>query len=343
LIPNLKYICAILCIYYSSTMKISRLTTSFVLGFLSSTVVGYSAPLPNSPPSFEAAIAYQHIQQQVSMGPRVPNTAAHRLCAAYLHQTLAALGAQVHVQHFQAQAFDGTMLQLQNIIARFNPTCPQRILLAAHWDTRPFADKDTQCPTQPIQGANDGASGVGVLLAIAQVVSSHPLEDLGLDIILFDGEDYGAPHSTAPTAQDATYWCLGAQYWASHPHVPHYTATYGILLDMVGAPGATFYREHYSMLYADSIVRKIWSTACQLGYAQYFIPQNSQGAIWDDHVWVNQLARIPMVDIIDHWPMADPVFKAYHHTHADNLALIDKATLQAVGDTLLHVLYTAPF
>lgn len=259
-----------------------------------------------------------------------------------VQQELAALGGQVHVQRFQAQAFDGQMLQLQNIMARFNPTCSKRILLAAHWDTRPLADKDTVHPTQPIDGANDGASGVGVLLAIAQVLGQSLLTDIGVDIVLFDGEDDGAPHETAPTDDAAIYWCLGAQHWVSHPPVPRYTAAYGILLDMVGAHTATFYRERYSMYYAAGLVKKIWAAAQKLGHGRYFIPQDSQGLILDDHLFVNQLARIPMVAIIDHWPTADQVFKAYHHTHADNLQLIDLPTLQAVGETLLHVLYTAP-
>jgi len=313
-----------------------------VLFILFCSTSGYGKDSPSEILTFNADIAYQCIQKQVSFGPRVPNAQAHRLCGAYLQQQLTALGARVHVQRFQAQAFDGQSLALQNIIASFYPACQKRILLAAHWDTRPVADKDEARPMQPIDGANDGASGVGVLLALAQVISEHPPAGIGVDIIFFDGKDYGPPPGTFPTDNETAYWCLGAQYWSLHPHLPDYKAAYGVLLDMVGARGATFYRERYSVYYAAGVVKKIWALAQQLGHGRYFISQDSRGHMLDDHVFVNQVARIPMINIVDHWPGERPLFKAYHHTHRDNLTLVDKQTLQAVGETLLHVLYTAP-
>ena len=294
------------------------------------------------PPAFDAAQAYQFIEQQVSFGPRVPNTEAHRLCGAYLQEQLTAMGAQVCVQRFQAKTFDGQLLDLQNIIASFNPDCQRRVLLAAHWDTRPWADKDPAKPHALMDGANDGASGVGVLLALAQALGQQPPAGVGVDMIFFDGEDYGPPHGTAHAGSSAGSWCLGAQHWARHPHVPGYQAEYGVLLDMVGARDATFYREHHSMHYAAGVVKKIWQVARQLGHGRYFLPQRSQGHMLDDHVWVNQVARIPMVNIVDHGPGKHMIFKAYHHTRQDNMRLIDQQTLQAVGETLLHVIYTEP-
>ena len=291
-------------------------------------------------PAFDSTAAYHFIQKQISLGPRVPNTPAHQLCSNYLQQQLTAMGAEVQVQPFRAKAFDGQTLELKNIIASFQPDCARRILLAAHWDTRPVADKDKTNSTQPIEGANDGASGVGVLLAIAQTLGQCPVEALGVDIILFDGEDYGPPHGSSYEKKNSTHWCLGAQYWSQYPHLTGYRAVYGILLDMVGTRDATFYQERYSMHYAAHVVKRIWQTAEQLGHEQYFIAQNSHGHIIDDHVFVNRQAQIPMVNILDHYPGKGQVFKPYHHTHKDNLRLIDPKTLQAVGETLLHVIYT---
>jgi len=291
-------------------------------------------------PTFKVDSAYLFIQQQVNFGPRVPNTAAHRACAAYLQTTLQRFGGKVQVQAFTTKAFNGKLLHLQNIIASFNTTCSKRILLAAHWDTRPFADKGVLHQDLPIDGANDGASGVGVLLEIARIISQIAPSTVGVDIIFFDGEDYGEPHGYSKSiANNTIFWCLGSQHWSKHKHQKNYTAAYGILLDMVGAADATFYREHYTMYYAPKIARKVWDKANQLGHGQYFIPQNSKGLIWDDHLFVNTDARIPMINIIDHAPGSDDFFPAYHHTHEDKLQLIDKKTLKAVGETLLYVIY----
>jgi glutaminyl-peptide cyclotransferase len=337
-----KVLLSVILMMTRTTKMLSRKAYVFALFFcLLGHQGSYSKDQAGKLPTFKASVAYQFIEKQIGFGPRVPNTPAHRLCGEYLQHQLAELGGEVHVQRFQTQAFDGTQLKLQNIIASFNPKCPKRIVLAAHWDTRPFADKDLVNKGQPIDGANDGASGVGVLLTIAQVLGQNPLSGVGVDILLLDGEDYGAPHGTVASRHGkASDWCLGAQYWSRHPHSPHYTAAYGVLLDMVGAREATFYREQHSMYYAAGVVQKIWAMAQQLGHSGYFIPQNSQGYILDDHVFVNQLARIPMVNIVDHRPGRDRVFKAYHHTQDDNLQLIDPQTLQAVGETLLQVLYT---
>ena len=318
-------------------MKIFYTYSFFVLYILLCHYPSLGQDTFKTPPPFNSDLAYLYIQKQVGFGPRVPNTKSHRLCGAYLKQQLNSLGAQVYVQRFQAKTFDGQTLALQNIIASFYPACSKRILLATHWDTRPWADKDQQRSTQPIEGANDGASGVGVLLAMAQAISEHPPTGVGVDIIFFDGEDYGPPKGTIYTDDEMLYWCLGAQYWAAHPHIPQYKAVYGVLLDMVGAHDATFYREYCSMYYAASVVKKIWTSAQQLGHSRYFIPQDSKGHMLDDHVFVNQIARIPMINIVDHWPEAYSMFKSYHHTHGDNLSLIDPQTLQAVGERLCYM------
>lgn len=290
-------------------------------------------------PDFKAEKAYQFIADQVNFGPRVPNTTAHRETKQYLADQLVAFGATVVEQDFEAKAYDGELLQLTNIIGSFFPEKQKRILLAAHWDTRKVADKDTERVFDPIDGANDGGSGVGVLLEIARILGSSDLKpNIGIDIIFFDGEDNGRPEFEDRMSKDELWWCLGSQHWSRNKHKADYTAFYGILLDMVGARGAQFYREGTSVRYAPSIVRKVWNTAHELGFSDFFIKEDGPG-ITDDHVFVNEIAKIPMIDIVDFDMDSDRLFRDYHHTHADNMDIIDKATLKAVGQTVLQVIY----
>lgn len=290
-------------------------------------------------PEFSSDSAYNFIEAQVNMGPRVPNSPAHKKTGDFLIATFERFGAIVEVQSFEQKAFDGTNLFLRNIIASYNPDSEKRILLAAHWDTRPFADKDKANKEQPIDGANDGGSGVAVLLELARLFQEQPPQ-VGVDLILFDGEDYGEPKGyNGPIDNSKVHWCLGSQYWSKTPHKKGYTAYYGILLDMVGAENAQFYREGFSMRYAPKIVEKVWRTAQQLGHGSYFIPQNT-GMITDDHLFINENANIPTIDIIQYGPeSSNKYFGDYHHTHQDNMSIISKQTLQAVGETVVHVVY----
>ena len=290
-------------------------------------------------PEFNEDSAYGFIQKQVDFGPRVPNEAAHRACADYLVAKLKEYAHEVSEQDFESTAYDGTNLYLKNIIASFNVDKTKRILLAAHWDTRPFADKDSININEPITGANDGGSGVAVLLEIARQLHLNGDFDVGIDIILFDGEDYGVPvyeeeYKNVPYSG----YCLGSQYWSKNKHIPNYSAYYGILLDMVGAKGAKFYQEGLSMKSAPSVVKKVWDYGQSLGYGDYFVYQKSQ-EILDDHKFVNQWANIPMIDIIEYDPSTKNYFGGYHHTHRDNMDLIDKNTLEAVGQTVLKLVY----
>jgi glutaminyl-peptide cyclotransferase len=285
--------------------------------------------------------AYFFVKKQVDFGPRVPNTKSHRQAGDYLVETLKKYGAQVSVQEFEALSYDNQKLQLRNIIASFFPEKQKRILLVAHWDTRPFADHDKEKPNAPFDGANDGGSGVGVLLEIARVLKNNPAPAVGIDIILFDGEDWGESDGVQSASQLPTgykeWWCLGSQYWAMHKHKPNYSAYYGIDLDMVGSDGAKFFREGTSLEYAPMIVDKIWKRAAKLGYSNVFVQTNVPG-ITDDHLFVNQMAKIPMADIV-HYDQNVGFFGDYHHTTKDNMTIISAETLRIVSDVVLSVIY----
>ncbi|MDR2810728.1 MAG: M28 family peptidase [Tannerellaceae bacterium] len=289
-------------------------------------------------PDFNVDSAYLFVEKQVSFGPRVPNSPAHKACGDYLISELKRFGAQLHVQEMTLTAYNGDRLQSRNIIGSYNITSPKRILLFAHWDSRPYADEDADPVTQrmPIDGADDGASGVGVLLEIARRIGNQTPE-WGIDIIFFDAEDYGTP-----TFDKGSYtldsWCLGSQFWAKNPHTPNYKATYGILLDMVGAKNATFFKEALSVRRASFLVEKVWNTARDLGYGKYFI-QAKGGGVTDDHVYVIAGRNIPCIDIINYDTENTHGFADYWHTHNDTMENISRETLKAVGQTVLEVIY----
>ena len=288
-------------------------------------------------PTFDADSAYAFVERQVAFGPRVPNTRAHQATGDYLVETLEKYGFTVTEQKFTATTYDGQKLNGRNIISSYQPQAAKRIMLAAHWDSRPYSDQDSTRKTLPVTGANDGASGVGILLEVARTLhEAQNKPDLGVDIFFFDAEDWGA---AGPTNAKYEGFCLGSSYWADNKHVANYSAYFGILLDMVGAKGATFLKEGFSTQRANEVVRTVWNTASQLGYSNYFIDQQGP-AITDDHVPVNDVARIPMIDVI-HTRMNDPnrTFFDDWHTAGDDMKNIDPNTLKAVGQTLVQVLY----
>ena len=293
-----------------------------------------------SVPNFNVDSAYAFVAKQVQFGPRVPGTPAHAACERWLVKKFRAYSDTVIVQPFKATTYDGVSRSGANIIASFSPDNPNRILLMAHWDARPFADHDKNPKNwkKPIDAANDGASGVGVLLEAArQFHLHHP--DIGVDIVLFDLEDWGPPKYLNFKGGEK-FWALGAQYWAHHPQVPGYSAKFGILLDMVGAKNAKFLKEGFSNQYAGYYVNEIWRTARALGYDNYF-PNVNGFTIDDDHKFVNEIAGIPSVDIIQQDPnSSNGTFWEYWHTIHDTMDKIDKKTLKVVGQVLLQVIYT---
>lgn len=288
-----------------------------------------------SAPRFDRDSAYAFVEQQTAFGPRVPNTAAHRAAKDWFVERFTAYGAEVIEQAFQPKAYTGEVLQATNVIARYNPAAAKRIVLAAHWDSRPFADSplNTERTKEPVLGADDGGSGVGVLLEVARQLQGQPLQNIGIDIVLFDAEDYGESGG-----ENEKSWGMGAQHWSRNLHAGAGQFRYGILLDMVGAKGARFARERISMQYAPDVVDKVWKLAQNLGYGNYFVDADG-GAVMDDHYFVNTIAGIKMIDIINRPGDTETGFGAYWHTHDDNMDIIDARTLRAVGQVLLELIY----
>ncbi len=290
-------------------------------------------------PRFDANSAYGFIEKQLSFGPRVPGSEGHRNCKDWLVETLESFGAEVIKQDFKAVIYTGESLPATNIIARFNPMNPRRVMLAAHWDTRFQADqeKDASRRKEAIPGADDGGSGVAVLLEIGRLIEEFPI-DLGVDIVFFDAEDQGFDAETAAESRAET-WCLGAQYWSNNLHVPDYRPLYGILLDMVGAKDARFVKEGVSMRFAPRVMNKVWKLAGEMGYGNFFVNELSPGGITDDHLFVNTIAKIPMIDIINRSNTTETGFGSHWHTHDDDINVISKRTLKASGQVVLAVIY----
>lgn len=284
-------------------------------------------------PAFDADSAYQFIQDQVNFGPRVPNSEAHRNAKDYLESQLERYADKVIVQPFTAQRFDKVKLQGYNIVGSFNPDAKRRILLLAHWDSRFMSDHATSAEylNEPVMGADDGGSGVGVLLEIARQLSIQPTE-VGVDILFTDLEDQGKSNDA-----DGTTWAIGAQYWSKKPHVPNYQAEYGILLDMVGAKGAQFLKENISRTYAPQLVDYVWNLANSMGYGHLFINKTLSGGVVDDHLFINQNLGIPTIDIIN--KPTDNSFGAHWHTEHDTMDVIDKNVLRGVGQVVTAVVY----
>lgn len=287
-------------------------------------------------PIFNKDSAYNYVAKQVSFGPRVPNSQAHKNCAKWLVSEFKNMGLTVVEQDFVAKAYTGENLQSKNIIASINPTAKNRILLCAHWDSRHIADQDDDPSRQKeaILGADDGGSGVGVLLEVGRTIAKDSL-DLGVDLVLFDSEDHGAPSGTGGGADS---WCLGSQYWGKNPHVAGYKARFGILLDMVGEKSPRFPMEATSMQYAPGLMTEVWDLAYDMGMGMYF-DKTRVGGVTDDHVYVNKLTGIPTIDIINLEGSKNGSFGAHWHTHGDNMDVISRNTLAAVGQLMLKVIY----
>lgn len=332
----------------NSPRKRSLLILSFLALFVGAMIIPRCSCTPDGPPTkdstdvnvpkiprvegpaFNADSAFAFTQAQVDFGPRVPGSAEHAKCAEWIVNKMKSFGHTVTVQEAPTTTM-GKMVTMKNIMASYKPERTDRILLVAHWDTRYIADRDTGRMNEPIDGANDGASGVAVLLEIARVINEKD-PNLGVDFLFVDAEDQGNSGGSENS------WCLGSQYWAQNVK-PEYAKSvrYGILLDMVGAKGAVFPREGTSVHYASNVVEKVWSSAKNLGYGAYFV-NSVTGETVDDNRFIIQHAGIPCIDIV-HYDPAEQDYGPTHHRHTDNMDNIDPLTLTAVGEVVIDVLY----
>ena len=305
-------------------------------------------PAPVVRPDFCADTAYRHIERQVDMGPRVPDTKAHTECLLYLMQQLEAYGAVTEFQQGTMTAYDGHEQHVINVIGHFGAReANGRILLAAHYDSRPWCDEEEDYDRRfmAVPGANDGASGVGILLEIARQIGLRARNDSlartgkPVDIVFFDCEDMGTPSFYTGTERENT-WCLGSQLWGREMQADKEMLQrfrFGIVLDMVGAPDAVFQKEYYSVRNAENYTEKIWREANRLGHGRYFVTQKGN-PITDDHLYISYLTGIPCVDIIHYNSYSGTGFPFWWHTLQDDMENISRETLQAVGETVMAVL-----
>ncbi|MCB0819831.1 MAG: M28 family peptidase [Bacteroidetes bacterium] len=282
-------------------------------------------------PGFSSDSAYAYTAAQVAFGPRIPGTEAHKKCSEYFIAKLKSFGAEVIEQRTRVTVHTGEVFNIVNIMARVKPELENRIMLSAHWDTRPNADQDQNNPDAKFDGAVDGAASAGILMEVVRQLAGMDAP-IGVDIVLFDAEDYGHPRISES-------YCLGSQYFAANPPVDGYKPKYGILLDMVAAPDATFYREGYSSQYASQVLNRVWSIAAELGYSNHFVNRPG-GPITDDHYFINTIMGVPTIDIIHNDERTKTGFGYYWHTTDDNMLAVNKYTMQAVGEVLIAVIYS---
>ena len=287
-------------------------------------------------PTFNADSAFSYIVAQEAFGPRVPGSPGHKACAEYLTSFMAENTDTVITQRGTVTAYNGDRLPIVNIMGRVKPQLKDRVLVLAHWDTRPWADADPDEANhnRPINGANDGGSGVAVIMEIARQLKTLDLP-VGVDLLLVDAEDYGHSATFENTTES---WCLGTQYFVDHlPYGRDALPRYGICLDMVGGRGAVFHREYMSEALAGSVVDRVWNVAARSGFGDRFI-NSVGGSIVDDHIFINR-AGIPCIDIVEINNPETGSFPPTWHTLDDTSANIDRSSLRAAGQTVLNTLY----
>lgn len=284
---------------------------------------------------FSGDSAYRLIEKQLDFGFRIPGSKEHENCSAWLQQLLSERTDTIIVQTGEVRVFNGTILPIRNILGRLNVEAKNRVMFLAHYDSRPWADSETDISKamQPIPGANDGGSGTAVVLELARILNINGYRG-GVDFLLVDAEDYGIPeHLADGTTDTESTWCLGTQYWVENflPFLEN-PPQKAVLLDMVGGKGAQFNPELISKLNAPGLVNGIWNTAQEAGYGDYFVEKDGNG-ITDDHLFLIR-AGIPSIDIIENDNPDTGSFNSRWHTIDDNMDGIDRQTLEAVGRTL---------
>jgi hypothetical protein len=274
-------------------------------------------------PQFDGQASMQYIQAQLDFGPRIPGTPAHRQAGDWIVQQMRERADTVLVQEWIHVTADGDSLPMRNIFARFNPDASQRILYLAHWDTRPISDQETDASQRalPVPGANDGASGVALLIGVADALVKNP-PNVGVDLLFVDGEDFGNFSSNTDVL-------IGSKYFAQNLPSPDYRPLFGVLWDMVGDANLRIYQEGYSMQRAPEVVSRVWQTAADLGYHQYFVATGGI-SITDDHIPLLD-AGLRVINVID-------IDYPAHHTPRDTFDKVSEQSMQIVGNVALELI-----
>ncbi|MBA3890268.1 MAG: M28 family peptidase [Gemmatimonadaceae bacterium] len=294
---------------------------------------------PKTP--FDGVQALAYIEAQLAFGPRVPGTPGHVRTGDWITAQMRERADTVIEQRWTHTTTDGVALPMRNILARYNPDAPQRVLYVAHWDTRPRADSDRNLGNQqlPIPGANDGGSGVALLIALGDQLKALP-PTVGVDLLFVDGEDYGDFND--PELRDVL---IGARHFAANLPSPGYRPMFGVVWDMIGDANLELLQEGYSLQAAPEVVARVWDTAAQLGYGKYFVKQPGT-AITDDHLPLIN-AGLRVIDVIDICyaapqrgcpPNAPAAGTNYHHTMQDTIDKVSAASLKIVGDVALKLI-----
>jgi hypothetical protein len=270
--------------------------------------------------AFDGETALTYVKTQLDFGPRIPGTPEAKQAGDWIVEQMRQRADTVVVQEWTHVTQQGDTLPLRNILARYRPEATERVLYVTHWDTRPVSDNPSVPAAQrnvPVPGANDGASGVALFLALGDVLRQTP-PSVGVDLLFVDGEDYGAFDAASRDV------LLGSKYFAAHFPSPDYHPLYGVLWDMIGDRNLDIYQEPNSVNRAPEVVSLVWDKANELGYSRYFIPQLGAQGIIDDHIPLLD-AGLHVIDVIDfNYP--------YHHTPQDTLDKVSAESLQIVGD-----------
>lgn len=276
-----------------------------------------------APRQFDAGASMQYIQTQLDFGPRIPGSEGHRRTGDWIVEEMRSRADTVIVQEWIHVTKDGDSLPMRNVLARFKPEAPQRILYLAHWDTRPISDqaKNREERSLPVPGANDGASGVALLIAVADALQSEP-PAMGVDLLLVDGEDFGDFTSDTDVL-------IGSRYFAQNLPSPDYRPLFGVLWDMIGDANLKIYQEGHSMQRAPEIVERVWRTAADLGYYNVFIPTGGM-SITDDHLPLLD-AGLRVINVID-------IDYPPHHTPQDTFDKVSQESMQIVGDVAMALI-----
>ncbi|HEY9516722.1 MAG TPA: M28 family peptidase [Gemmatimonadaceae bacterium] len=278
--------------------------------------------------NFSGETALGYVKTQLDFGPRIPGSEAHRRTGDWIVAQMRERADTVIEQQWTHVTESGDTLPMRNILARYRPRASERVLYVTHWDTRPISDAATDPAERqlPVPGANDGASGVALFIALGDVLQQTP-PTVGLDLLFVDGEDFGEFPNGADN-QTAGDVLIGSRYFAQHLPSPGYLPLYGVLWDMIGDRDLQIFQEGFSIQRAPEVVQLVWREAADLGYSRYFIPRSGQ-AITDDHVPLLD-AGLHVIDVID-------IDYPPHHTPRDTFDKVSAASLQIVGDVALSL------